>query len=268
MAKGIEMQVERSPLSEPVQREVSRLSVLAGQRLLQHGAESTLVMDVARRLGLALGAESVEISLSASSMVLTTLSHGRCITTARRCQDRGINMGVVTEIQRVCILAERGILDINEVHQRLEQITPTRYNRYLVIVMIGLSCASFSRLAGGDWPVFALTFFASAVGMFVRQEIAHCHFNPLLNFGITAFVTTMISGFGQVYQIGDEPFIAMASSVLMLVPGFPLINAISDMVKGYINMGIARWTMASLLTLSTCMGIIAAMNVLGVWGWL
>lgn len=255
-------------LTEPQQREISRLAVLAGQRLLQHGAESTLVMDVATRLGLALGVDSVEVSLSASSMVLTTLSHGRCITTTRRCQDRGINMQVVTEIQRVCIMAERGVLDIDGVHRRLEQIKPLRYNRFLVILMIGLSCASFSRLAGGDWPVFLLTFVASSVGMFVRQEIAHSHFNPLLNFGVTAFVTTLISGFGQVYQIGEAPFIAMASSVLMLVPGFPLINAVSDMVKGFPSMGLARWTMASLLTLSTCMGIVAAMNVLGVWGWL
>ncbi|MGF1681996.1 threonine/serine ThrE exporter family protein [Photobacterium minamisatsumaniensis] len=262
------MQAEDNPLPELIQREISRLSVLAGQRLLQHGAESTLVMDVARRLGLALGAESVEVSLSASSMVLTTLSHGRCITTTRRCQDRGINMQVVTEIQRVCIMAERGMLDIDGVHQRLEKIKPLRYNRYLVIFMIGLSCASFSRLAGGDWPVFLLTFFASSIGMFVRQEIAHRHFNPLLNFGITAFVTTLIAGLGQVYQIGETPFLAMASSVLMLVPGFPLINAISDMVKGFVNMGIARWTMATLLTLATSMGIVGAMNILGVWGWL
>ncbi|MGF1757980.1 threonine/serine exporter family protein [Photobacterium sagamiensis] len=262
MASGIKQ------LSEPEQREVSRLAVAAGQRLLQHGAESTLVMDVTSRLGLALGVESVEVSLSASSMVLTTLNHGRCITTTRRCQDRGINMQVVTEIQRVCIMAERGVIDVDGVHQRLEQIKPLRYNRFLVIVMIGLSCASFSRLAGGDWPVFLLTFVASSVGMFVRQEIAHAHFNPLLNFGVTAFVTTLISGLGQVYQIGETPFLAMASSVLMLVPGFPLINAVSDMVKGFSNMGIARWTMASLLTLSTSAGIVAAMNVLGVWGWL
>ncbi len=70
------------------------------------------------------------------------------------------------------------------------------------------------------------------------------------------------------YNIGEQPFLAMASSVLMLVPGFPLINAVADMVKGFPCMGLARWTMASLLTLSTCMGIVAAMNVLDVWGWL
>ncbi|EKO3567060.1 threonine/serine exporter, partial [Vibrio metschnikovii] len=34
-----------------------------------------------------------------------------------------------------------------------------------------------------------------------------------------------------------------------------------------INMGIARFVMASLLTLATSLGIIAAMSVTGVWGW-
>ncbi|MEL7288184.1 MAG: threonine/serine exporter family protein, partial [Pseudomonadota bacterium] len=61
---------------------------------------------------------------------------------------------------------------------------------------------------------------------------------------------------------------AMASSVLMLVPGFPLINSVADMLKGHINMGIARFTMASLLTLATCLGIVAAMEVTGIWGWM
>jgi uncharacterized membrane protein YjjP (DUF1212 family) len=133
--------------------------------------------------------------------------------------------------------------------------------------MIGLSCAAFSRLAGGDWTVFAITFVASSVGMIVRQEIGHRHFNPLLNFAATAFVTSVISAQAVIYHLGNKPTIVMASSVLMLVPGFPLINSVADMLKGYINMGIARFVMASLLTLATCLGIIAAMSVTGIWGW-
>lgn len=136
------------PLSEPEQREVTRLAIGAGQRLLQHGAESSVIMDITRRLGLALGVEYVEVSLSASSMVISTRHLGCCITTARRCQDGGINMQIVTDIQRICILVERGLLDSNDVHHRLENLKTERYNRWLVMVMIGLSCAAFSRLAG------------------------------------------------------------------------------------------------------------------------
>ncbi|GAA5647924.1 threonine/serine exporter family protein [Vibrio proteolyticus] len=249
------------------QRAVSRLIAQAGQMLLAHGAESTLVGDIMRRIGLASGMNEVEVSLSASSLVITTVYDGHCITTARRCPDRGINMRVVTQVQRICIMLERGIIDPPMAQHKLEKISPARYNRWLVLVMIGLSCASFSRLAGGDWSVFTMTFLASSVGMVVRQEIGHRHFNPLLNFTATAFVTTVISAQAVTLQIGNRPELAMASSVLMLVPGFPLINAVADMLKGYINMGIARFTMASLLTLATSLGIVAAMTLIGVWGW-
>ncbi|MFH0722257.1 threonine/serine exporter family protein, partial [Citrobacter braakii] len=48
-----------------------------------------------------------------------------------------------------------------------------------------------------------------------------------------------------------------------LVPGFPLINSVADMFKGHINTGLARWAIASLLTLATCIGVVMAM--VGVW---
>ncbi len=236
--------------------------------MLAHGAESTLVGDIMRRIGLASGMSEVEVALSANALTVTTLMNDHCITTTRSCADRGINMRVITQIQRICIMMEKGILDYDLAKKKLDAISPERYNRWLVVWMIGLSCASFSRLAGGDWSVFAMTFIASAVGMVVRQEIGHRHFNPLLNFAMTAFVTTLISAQAVIFAIGNLPTVVMASSVLMLVPGFPLINSVADMLKGHINMGIARFVMASLLTLATCLGIVGAMGVTGVWGWM
>ncbi|NOI67696.1 threonine/serine exporter family protein [Vibrio sp. 99-8-1] len=259
--------MEEQIAQEEKQRTLSRLVAQAGQMLLAHGAESTLVNDIMCRMGKAGGADEVEVSLSASSLVVTTFIDDRCMTTTRRCADRGINMRVITQIQRICIMMEKGVLNAALATNRLNQINPERYNRWLVVVMIGLSCACFSHLAGGDWSVFSVTFLASSIGMIVRQEIGHRHFNPLLNFAVTAFVTTLISAQAVIYDIGNQPFIAMASSVLMLVPGFPLINSVSDIVKGYINMGIARFVMGSMLTLATSLGIVGAMTLAGVWGW-
>lgn len=254
-------------MAESEQRTVSRLIAQAGQMLLAHGAESTLVADIMRRMGLAGGMDEVEVALMANSIVVTTVCNEHCITTARRCQDRGINMKAVIQIQRICILMEKQIINHAEAQIKLNNISPERYNRWIVMFMIGLSCAAFSRLAGGDWTVFSATFISSYVGMAVRLEIGHRHFNPLLNFAVTAFVTTVISAQAVIYQLGNKPTLVMACSVLMLVPGFPLINSVADMIKGYINTGIARFVMASLLTLATCLGIIAAMFITDVWGW-
>ena len=70
---------------ESKQRAVSRLIAQAGQMLLAHGAESTLVGDIMRRIGIASGVSEVEVALSANALVVTTVMDGHCITTTRSC---------------------------------------------------------------------------------------------------------------------------------------------------------------------------------------
>lgn len=52
--------------------------------LLQHGAESALVEELSTRLGLALGMDSVESSISSNAIVLTTIKAGQCLTSTRK----------------------------------------------------------------------------------------------------------------------------------------------------------------------------------------
>lgn len=134
--------------------------------------------------------------------------------------------------------------------------------------MVGLSCGCFCKLNNGGWDGSLVAFIASSLAMYVRQLLTHRQMHPQINFCLTAFVATSVSGL----LIAKGPFastsnIAMAASVLLLVPGFPLINAVADMFKGHVNTGLARWAMASLLTLATCIGVVMAMSVWGLRGW-
>ena len=178
-------------------------------------------------------------------------------------------MGVAVEVQRIMLDAEEGKADTSEVEKRLGALRPRHYGRWFVMAMVGLSCAAFARLAGADFSACGITFVASVFAMAVRQQLALWHFNPLLNFAATAFVATSIAALALHYPLGTKtPHIAMASSVLMLVPGMPLINSLADMVKGYVNTGIARLGFALLLCLGTCLGIALALAVWKVPGWL
>lgn len=249
------------------QREITRLCIQTALMLLQYGAESTVVVQMAQRLGIALGADSVEVALTPNAVVLTTLQNGNCITTTRQSVDKGVNMQVVTDVQRVVITAEHHIYDAKEVRKKLNEIQPLHYNRWLVVGMVGLSCACFAHLSGGDWTIFGITFFASALAMFIRQELAHRHYAPFLIFATTAFCASIISGIALKYGLGNQPQIALASSVLLLVPGVPLINSLSDILKGYTNMGLARWTIATMLTFGACSGIVIALTFLNISSW-
>lgn len=141
------------------QRAVTRVCVQTALLLLQHGAESTVVVQMAQRLGVALGVESVECALTANAVVLTTLSDNHCITTARKNTDKGINMQMVTDVQRIVIAVEHHLYDLEIAQRKLDQLKPLKYNRWLVVFMIGLSCASFAHLSGGDWIICGITIF-------------------------------------------------------------------------------------------------------------
>jgi uncharacterized membrane protein YjjP (DUF1212 family) len=254
-------------LSNEAQTELTRIAVFAGQLLHQHGAESRIIEQTTQRIGMALGADSIEFAITPDAIVITSLVDGRCITTTRRCHDRGINMQMVCDVQRICVMAEKKLIEAKEVKKRLQRLKPFKYNRWLVVLMIGFSCGSFSHFFGGDTANYWVTFVASSAAMILRQELAHRHHNPFVNFASAAFVATSITCFGVILELGENPQIAMAASVLLLVPGFPLINAVSDMLKGYTSMGISRWVFATLLAVSVSIGIVAAMTLTGVSGW-
>ncbi|MBW7981486.1 threonine/serine ThrE exporter family protein [Enterobacillus tribolii] len=255
-------------VESPGQRELTRLCIQCALLLLQHGAESMLVEQLSARLGKALGADSVESSISANAIVLTTIQNGHCLTSTRKNVDRGINMHVVTEVQHIVIMAEHRLLDLRDVRKRFDHIRPLRYPRWLVVLMVGLSCGCFCKLNGGGWDGSLVAFFASGIAMYARQVLTLRQMNPLINFCITAFVATSVSGLMLKLSLFQQtPAIAMAASVLLLVPGFPLINAVADMFKGHVNTGLARWAMASLLTLATCIGVVMAMSLWGLRGW-
>lgn len=250
------------------QRAITRLCIQCGLLLLQHGAESALVEELPTRLGLALGVDSVESAISSNAIVLTTIKDGECLTSTRKNSDRGINMHVVTEVQHIVIMAEHKLLDTKDVEKRFGQVKPLRYPRWLVVLMVGLSCACFCQLNKGGWDGAVITFCASSVAMYVRLTLAQRHLHPQINFCVTAFVATSISGLLLTLPLfAHTATVAMAASVLLLVPGFPLINAVADMFKGHINTGLARWAIASLLTLATCIGVVMAMTLWGLRGW-
>lgn len=254
-------------ISYDEQTKITRAIIKAAVMMLEFGAESKLIEQTTQRMGTALGMNSVEISLIPSAIVLTTLTNNQSVTTTRMAHHKPINMSIVYDVQRICIELEKQHFNTETVLERLKNIEPNYYNRWLVIFMVGISCASFAYLREADWAAFFITFLASSTAMGVRQELAKHKFISIIIFAITAFVATMVASLSYFHGISSTPNIALSSSVLLLVPGFPFINSFLDAVKGYLSMGWGRWLQATLLTLATSMGIIFAMSLLNIKGW-
>jgi len=253
-------------LTYEYQTKITQAIIRAAVLMLEYGAESKLIEQTTKRMGKAFGVKSVEISLIPSAIVLTTLTkNNQSVTTTRQAHHKPINMSIVYDVQKLCIDLEKHKTDAKKTILLLKQIQANYYNRWLVIVMIGLSCASFAYLRGADLGAFIVTFFASSIAMFIRQELAKRKFILIISFATTAFFATLIASLSSF--VSSTVSIALSASVLLLVPGFPFINSFLDAVKGYLSMGWGRWMQATLLTLATSMGIIFAMAVLDIKSW-
>ncbi|RXK13299.1 hypothetical protein CP965_05715 [Halarcobacter mediterraneus] len=256
-------------LSYEEQTKITRAIIKAAVLMLEFGAESKLIEDIAKRLGTALGVSSVEVSLIPSAIVLTTLSNKQTqsVTTTRRAHHKPINMSIVCDVQKMCIEVEKNKKNVDFVFQTIKNIRPNHYNKWLVVFMVGLSCACFAYLYGSDINGFIITFLAASVGMYIRQVLARKKFVLIISFISTAFVATLIASLSETFNLSTTPNIVMSASVILLAPGFPFVNSVLDAVKGYLSMGWGRWMQALLLSIATSIGIILAFALLNVKGW-
>ncbi len=137
-----------------------------------------------------------------------------------------------------------------------------RLSPRLVLVLTGLANASFCRLFNGDWISMGIVFVATVCGFYLKNAL-HGKFRIDMRLAtiFSAFVSTVIGCAGYAFQLGDTPDIALATSILYLVPGIPYINALSDLLNGAFLNCIRHAFNATILTICLsigfCLGLIS-----------
>jgi uncharacterized membrane protein YjjP (DUF1212 family) len=253
-------------------RDIIDLSLWAGQLQLQHGADTERAENTIHHLGTGLGCDWIDPFISPNAIVITTMSGDEFRTRVRRLvRFGGVDMNIVAGVNDLAYQAEAHMSDRAHIREQLENIDtmPKLYNRWLVALLVGLACAAFSRLFGGDWVTFGISWLAASIAMLVRQFLTRRHFNQFLVVTVTAFVATLLASIGVLLSLGTEPQIALAASVLLLVPGVPLINGSKDLLQGHMVTGLVRGTIGALVALAIALGIGLAITILpmtGLWG--
>lgn len=256
----------KRPLTHEALTDIIDLCLWAGQMLLQNGANSLRVEESVHRMGTGLGCDWLDIIVRTESLTITASSGGEFRTKTRRVVRLGVNMWHITAINHLSRHIENGATDRFQTRQELERIdgTPPEYNRWLVVGMVGLACAAFSRLLQGDWPVFAVTFVASATAMVARQELTQRQFNPFIIVTTCACLAGLIASSAAWLNLSPTPQIAMSASVLLVVPGVSLINAAHDLIRGYMSNGVTRGVSGLLVSLAIALGLLIAILLTGV----
>ena len=111
-------------------------------------------------------------------------------------------------------------VSIAEMEQAFRSMVRTkRFSRWTDLLLVSVGNAAFCRLFNGDLWAMLTVFAATMLGFLAKQQLTRLKYNPLGVIILSAFTASMAAACAVLFQIGSTPQIAMAASVLFLVPG-------------------------------------------------
>lgn len=238
-----------------------------GVTLLESGAHcgriERNVKRVAERAGYDVDLIVTFTGISAS--VRRKANHLETATLDRKVKHHGAHYGIVTGTSLLTWNYFYGQVDFEEFERQLKEIKKTpKYNVWLVRFFIGVACACLCLLSKGNSIDASFAFVAAFIGLSVKQIMISKQFNIMVANLSASFVTSLISGLGVYLQWGANPQIAVATAVLYLIPGIPLINCIIDIFEGFIPIAIARGVFGAFVLLCIALGMFFSMAIFGV----
>lgn len=215
--------------------------------LLGSGVHTSRVIRNSQRIGTSQG---IDIQLSSFQRSTIVTAHD---------PESGEAVTRVVKIPALPISFERNsdlsALSWDALDERL--ISKPRIDPIFVLLTVGLANASFCRLFGGDWTAMSIVFTSTLVGFAAKQRMQAHGLNHFLTFIISSFLASLCASIALRFDCTSET--ALATSVLFLVPGVPLINGVIDIVEGHILIGCSRLINALLLIICIAVGMSATL---------
>ena len=234
---------------------IARFVAEYATRLMGSGVHTSRVVRNTKRLGEALG---VRVIVAAFQKVVNFSvvddESGEVCTGAADIPPLPISFELNAELSALSWEAYDERLPLGEIKRRYREIVARpRLDPIFTLVLVGLANASFCRLFGGDWFAVSIVFTATLIGFFLKQGMQARGFNHYVIFIASAFVASMYASVALTFDTTSD--VAIATSVLFLIPGVPLINGVIDIVEGHILNGIARLTSALMLIVCIAVGL-------------
>ncbi|RNA66028.1 threonine/serine exporter family protein [Alteribacter keqinensis] len=243
---------------------VMDICLLAGEIMLTYGAETYRVEETLERMAKAATMKNVHCFATTTGIFLSFEEEGKDDHMQMvRVDDRLQDLNKVTEVNQVSREFVNGQLDVETAEVKLIEIAkaPVPYPLWLIHLSAGIAGSGFSFLFGGDWPDLLPAFIAA-----ILTSVTVVEFERYLKVRFAAeFMAAFIGGTAAIalvfFGVGDNINQIVIGSLMPLVPGVPLTNAVRDLMSGDLVAGVSRGSEALLTSLSIASGVAFAISL-------
>jgi uncharacterized membrane protein YjjP (DUF1212 family) len=232
-----------------------------GALLMVSGANTERIKITIDRIASAFDCVSdLMITNHALMLTLTYPDNHQAFTSVKWMPGMHLNFNLISDISTMSwqIVLEKWSLE--RINQELKQLNrKPLYPRYVVLLLVALAGASFCRLFGGNLTEVLAAFVASFCGLYVRQEAIKLKFNFYVSIFFAAATAALVAGAYFYFHPNEVYSHAFSTSVLFLIPGVPMIHAISDLMDGHTLNGIVRGVNVMIMAFAIALGLTVAL---------
>jgi uncharacterized membrane protein YjjP (DUF1212 family) len=245
-----------------------------GAAMLRAGDTAFRVREWMAVVARAMGIEALAAQIVIGSIAATARRGREQATLVAEVAPLGIDasrLGALERLAReVSAHNPRGDASPQEIEVRLARIEAAvpLYPLWLTLAAIGAASGSFCYLNGGDALQVVAAAIGGATGQWVRSLLLRRHLNQ---YAVTALCAVIASGtYCLIAMAGTSAGLALPrhaagfiSSVLFLVPGFPLVGGLNDLLQHQVAAGVSRLAYGGLLLLSAAFGLCLVAGAVG-----
>ncbi|HLY28659.1 MAG TPA: threonine/serine exporter family protein [Aggregatilineales bacterium] len=234
-----------------------------GVRMLRSGASSSRTKDTMDRVAAILGIEHFETFVTPTKIISIIYGKQGSFTRAMRVPLLGVNMSAMSKIRTLILETKEMTPDALKTWLDALESEKLNYTTAVVAVAVAIACGCFAIILGGGLLEAIGAALGAAVAQIARVTLDRRHVNPYIITAFGAFVASLIS-YAVMKAIGaPTPRIGLIASVLLLVPGVPLVTALLDLLHLDLISGLARGVYAIMLVVNIGVGMLVVLALTG-----
>jgi uncharacterized membrane protein YjjP (DUF1212 family) len=231
-----------------------------GAVMLRSGDTAFRVREAMGLLATSLGLSRLAVHIAIGGMTATASAGTDTVTLAREIAPLGVDASRIAALERLARSSKPG-LTAEALAAEIDAIeaTPQLHSLLPLALSMAVASAGFSYLNGGDLLATVAAAASGGLGQTARTLLSREGYNQ---YAMTAACAVLASGIYCliVLGFGVRSFslahaVGFISSVLFLVPGFPLVAALLDLVQHQMTAAIARLLYAVALILAAAAGL-------------
>lgn len=238
--------------------------IRTAELLHQHGTPSHRLERVMTKVAKSLGIKSV--FLYTPTALIASLGEGVSERTYMRRVDSGIvDADKLIRFDETLERLEAGEIDVSRARLELEEAASSRppYSNWLTALACSMGCASIAVFFGGGMPEVVAAGLIGLVIACLEELHERMKWEPGLLFPVAGFIAAMsaISVSRWINPL-DDRLVTLASLVILL-PGFTLTIALTELAVGHLSAGVARLAGACVTLLTLFLGVAIAWKLMG-----